>query len=102
MKSKTSSKILSGTVRIDQPRRARLHRLSINITPAERVGRIVMGVGAVVAGVVLLASASAILAIVLEVLLIAAGLDLVVTGAAGHCPLYQRLGFVPASPRRPQ
>jgi sulfite exporter TauE/SafE len=75
MKSKTSSKILSGTVRIDQPRRARLHRLSINITPAERVGRIVMGVGAVVAGVVLLASASAILAIVLEVLLIAAGLD---------------------------
>ncbi|WP_306670117.1 YgaP-like transmembrane domain [Rhodococcus opacus] len=31
------------------------------------------------------------------VLLIAAGPDLVVTGSTGHCPLYQRLGHVPAS-----
>ena len=36
----------------------------------------------------------------LDLLLVAAGLDLVVTGALGHCPLYQRLGHVPASLRR--
>ena len=40
------------------------------------------------------------LAVVLEVLLAVAGLDLVVTGALGHCPLYSRLGHVPASLRR--
>jgi hypothetical protein len=39
--------------------------------------------------------------VVLEALLIAAGLDLVVTGALGHCPLYQRLGHMPRSLRRP-
>jgi Protein of unknown function (DUF2892) len=29
-----------------------------------------------------------------------AGLDLVVTGALGHCPLYHKLGRVPQSLRR--
>ena len=32
-----------------------------------------------------------------RMLLIAAGFDLVVAGALGHGPLYQRLGYVPAS-----
>jgi hypothetical protein len=36
---------------------------------------------------------------VFEVLLVAAGLDLVVTGALGHCPLYRKLGHVPTSLR---
>lgn len=72
-------------------------RLTINITPAERGGRIVIGAAAVVAAVVLLASAGSILAVVLEVLLAAAGVDLVVTGALGHCPLYQKLGHTPRS-----
>lgn len=76
-------------------------RLSVNITPAERGGRIVLGAAAAVAGLVLLTSAGSVLAVVLEVLLVAAGLDLVVTGALGHCPLYQRLGYVPSSLRRP-
>ena len=48
----------------------------------------------------LLASAGSALAVVLEVLLGLAGLDLAVTGAAGHCLLYQRLGHVPARLRR--
>jgi hypothetical protein len=61
----------------------------------------VLGAVAAVAGALLLVSAGSVLAVVLEVLLIAAGLDLVVTGALGHCPLYQRLGHVPASLRRP-
>lgn len=72
-------------------------RWSINITPAERAARIIIGgVGALV-GIVLLVGATSTLAIVLELLLVLAGLDLVVTGALGHCPLYAKLGHVPTS-----
>jgi hypothetical protein len=67
----------------------------VNITPAERTGRIVIGLAAVVAAVVLLAGAGSVLGIVLEALLIAAGLDLAITGALGHCPLYAKLGYLP-------
>ena len=74
-------------------------RLAVNITPTERFGRIAIGAAAAVAAIVLLASAGSILAVLLEVLLLAAGVDLVVTGALGHCPLYQKLGFVPRSLR---
>jgi len=45
-------------------------------------------------------SATSVLAVVLEVLLVAAGLDLAITGALGHCPLYAKLGHVPASLRK--
>ena len=79
----------------DTPRR----RLTVNITPAERAGRILIGAAAAITAVVLLTSAGSILAVVLEVLLGAAGLDLVVTGALGHCPLYQKLGYTPKSMR---
>jgi hypothetical protein len=72
-------------------------RWSINITPAERLGRIVIGALGALTGVVLLSSATSALAVTLEVLLVLAGLDLVVTGALGHCPLYRKLGHVPAS-----
>lgn len=75
-------------------------RFTINISNAERVGRVVLGAGAAVVGAILLLSAHTVLAVLLELLLVAAGLDLVVTGALGHCPLYQRLGHVPASLRR--
>ena len=40
------------------------------------------------------------LAVVLEALLVAAGLDLAVTGALGHCPLYAKLGYLPRPLRR--
>ena len=76
-------------------------RPSVTITPVERAGRIVLGIGVVVAGAVLLTTAPSALAIVLEVLLVAAGLDLIVTGSLGHCPLYARLGHVPEALRRP-
>jgi hypothetical protein len=72
-------------------------RLSVNITPIERVGRVAIGLAAAIAGIVLLLSASSAVVAILELLLIAAGADLVVTGAIGHCPLYQRLGYVPPS-----
>ncbi len=81
----------------DVRRTNRRHRPSINITPVERIGRIVVGSAAVVVGVVLLTSAIAAVAIILEVLLVAAGVDLVVTGSLGHCPLYAKLGHVPTS-----
>jgi Protein of unknown function (DUF2892) len=77
-----------------------MKRPEINITPSERAGRITLGGGAAVAGLVLLLSASGVLAIVLLVLLVLAGLDLLVTGALGHCPLYAKLGHVPRSLRR--
>jgi hypothetical protein len=71
----------------------------VTITPAERAGRIAVGLAAVVAGIVLLASASTALAVVLEALLVAAGLDLVVTRALGHYPLYAKLGYLRKSLR---
>jgi Inner membrane protein YgaP-like, transmembrane domain len=77
-----------------------MHRPTINISPAERVGRIFVGLVAAVGGLVLLGSTSGVVLIVLEVLLIAAGLDLIATGAIGHCPLYRKLGYVPPSLRR--
>lgn len=72
---------------------------TINITPLERVGRIVIGAAAAIVAVALLVGASSGWAVVLEILLLAAGLDLVVTGALGHCPLYQALGYTPKSLR---
>lgn len=72
-------------------------RWSINITPAERWARIIIGGFGAVAGIALLTGAASALGIALEVLLVLAGLDLVVTGALGHCPLYAKLGHVPTS-----
>jgi Inner membrane protein YgaP-like, transmembrane domain len=76
-----------------------MKRPTVNISPAERFGRIVLGGSAAIAGVVLIASGGSALAVVLLVLLVLAGLDLVVTGSLGHCPLYAKLGHVPRSPR---
>lgn len=78
-----------------------MRRPVVNLAPAERAGRVVLGLAAVVAGIVLLTSASAAGVVALEVLMVLAGLDLAVTGALGHCPLYYRLGHVPPSLRRP-
>ena len=77
-----------------------MRRPEVNITPAERIGRIVVGGGAAAVGVALLASGAGALLAVLEVLLVLAGLDLVVTGALGFCPLYKKLGHTPSSLRR--
>lgn len=76
-----------------------MKRPAINITPAERIERIFMGLG-VIGGLVLLGSASSAVVVALEVLLVLAGLDLVVTGALGHCPLFHKLGYTPRSLRR--
>jgi hypothetical protein len=78
-----------------------MKRPEINITRLERGWRIVLGAAAAITGVLLLASASGVLAVALLALLVLAGLDLVVTGALGHRPLYTKLGHVPRSLRRP-
>jgi len=78
-----------------------MKRPTINITPSERAGRILFGGAGAIVGAVLLASASGTLAVVLLILLVLAGLDLVVTGALGHCPLYHRLGHMSPSLRGP-
>ena len=76
-------------------------RPSVNITRVERGGQILVGAFGVLAGIVLLAAGGSAMAILFEVLLVVAGLDLFVTGALGHCPLYRKLGHVPTSLRRP-
>ena len=65
---------------------------TVNISPIERAGRIVLGLATIVAGAAMMASAGSALAMTLETLLIFAGADLVITGALGHCPLYAWLG----------
>lgn len=75
-------------------------RWTVNITTSERIGRVVVGLAAVVAAFVLLTQSPSWVAAVLEVLLAVAGLDLVVTGALGHCPLYSKLGHIPKSLRK--
>lgn len=74
-------------------------RLVVNIIPQERVARIVVGLLGVVGAVVVLAGSPAAVGAVLAVLLGLAGVDLMVTGALGHCPLYARLGHGPVSLR---
>ena len=74
-----------------------MKRPVVNITPIERVGRVLIGTVAALGGLVLLASAASVGIAVLEVLLVLAGLDMIVTGALGHCPLYAKLGDTPKS-----
>ena len=73
------------------------HRWAVNISTAERWARVVAGAAAVVGGPLLFTRSGSVVAIILMLLLVAAGVDLIVTGATGHCPLYQRLGHVPRS-----
>ena len=74
-----------------------MKRPLVNITPSERVGRVLIGAIGAIGGLVLLVSASNAGIAVLEALLVLAGLDMIVTGALGHCPLYAKLGHMPKS-----
>ncbi len=86
--------------RWEGPRARRLPtRPKVNITGQERLARVLLGAVGVVWSAFLLAGATSAAAAVLEVLLVAAGADLVVTGALGHCPLYAKIGHVPRSLR---
>jgi hypothetical protein len=77
-----------------------MKRPVVNIAPMERVGRVLVGAVGLIGGIALLASTTSVGIAVLEVLLALAGLDLMVTGALGHCPLYRKLGHTAPSLRR--
>ena len=75
-------------------------RWPVNTSPSERAGRVLVGLVGAISGIALLAGNLAALPAVFATLLVLAGLDLLVTGAVGHCPLYSKLGHVPRSLRR--
>jgi len=77
-----------------------MKRLTVNITPAERAGRVAVGVVVVLGGTLLLASTSWFEPVVLQALLVLAGLGSILTGLIGHCPLRARLHHTPSSPGR--
>lgn len=70
-------------------------RWTDNLIPAERIARILIGLAALVGGVILFIGPGTAVAQLSELLLVMAGIDLVVAGATGHCPLYQKLGRPP-------
>jgi hypothetical protein len=74
-----------------------VNKWEVNITPLERFGRITIGLIGVVGGIFLLTSSPTFWTGSLEVLLITAGLDLIITGATGYCPLYNKIGYTPSS-----
>ena len=69
-------------------------RATVNITPAERVGRAVVCLVALVVVDVVIPGVAGAVALALLMLLGLAGLDLVVAGASGHCPLHKKPGRV--------
>lgn len=77
-----------------------MRRPPINITLSERAARMLVGVVAVLVGLLLLVDGASGVVLILELVLVLAGVDLLVTGVLGHCPLYGRLGYVPPSLRR--
>lgn len=65
-----------------------------NVGTVERWIRVLGGGIAAIVGVVLLLSGpSGLLAALLAGALVVLGIDFVVTGVRGYCPLYQRLGW---------
>lgn len=71
----------------------------INISTAERAARIVLGAMLGIVGVAILAGGPAVWGAIGALLLVGAGVDFVVTGATGYCPLYAKLGHTPRSLR---
>jgi hypothetical protein len=70
-----------------------------NVGMSERVARVVLGGALAVWGLLLMIGGGAALQLLLYVAMIALGLDFVVTGIRGYCPLYKRLGWNTAPPQ---
>ena len=67
------------------------HRRTINVRPAERLTRVVLGPLMVTGGWLLMPHVTMASTGIIAVLLIAVGMWLVVTGLTGHCPLYAQI-----------
>jgi hypothetical protein len=72
----------------------------MNVGILERVIRVSGGALLAVVGLTLLVGGPSLWASGLEVAGIALGLDFIYTGVTGYCPLYNRLGWRTARPRR--
>lgn len=64
-----------------------------NLGIVERVARVVLGGALAVWGVMRLVDGGALASRLADVALIALGIDFVVTGIRGYCPLYKWLGW---------
>ena len=81
-------------------RRDALKWPEVNISTPERWVRVIIGVAALALSIVLFADSNGPVQFILSGLLGLSGLDLAVTGALGHCPLYRWLGHVPERTER--
>jgi Inner membrane protein YgaP-like, transmembrane domain len=70
-----------------------------NVGTIERVGRIALGGGLAVWAAVLLLGAAGLISLLLYFALVVLGLDFVVTGIRGYCPLYNLLGWSTVQPK---
>ena len=64
-----------------------------NVGKVERVMRVTLGGALAVWMLVRLFSGGGLIPLLLDIALIALGIDLIVTGLRGYCPLYKRLGW---------
>ena len=69
-----------------------------NLGIAERVLRILLGGALAVWALAQALGTASTLGLLLDVALVALGVDFVVTGVRGYCPLYKRLGWSTAGP----
>lgn len=69
-----------------------------NIGTWERVARVLLGAGLVLAGVVTFGASGVFAYRAFALAGVVLGLDFVVTGAIGFCPLYYKLGWTTLSP----
>jgi len=69
-----------------------------NLGTTERVLRVLLGGALAIWALWLLVGGGTLLQVLLYIALIALGVDFVVTGARGHCPLYKWLGWSTARP----
>ena len=72
-----------------------------NLGTIERVLRVALGGTVAIGALMLLLGHGPLVWRLLYVALIALGVDFVVTGVRGYCPLYRRLGWSTASPEMP-
>ena len=82
---------------IGVPGRAKPQR---NLGTLDRALRIAIGGSLALLGVALLFQGGGLIALLLDFALAAVGIDLLVSGIRGYCPLYKRLGWSTAPKRR--
>ncbi len=70
-----------------------------NVGTIERVLRVTLGGALAIWALLSLFDGNGLIWILLYVALIALGVDFVVTGVRGYCPLYKRIGWNTAQPK---